>query len=388
MARIETRNSHNVLQRIITDSSDAIVVADESGTVIEMSARACDLFAIPAGRGGSVTLESCLPPELAAATRESIAAFRLGSAAPADRQELTFLVDGSARHVEFAVTPSRLESLHHRAGMADEIILSCITARDITLAREQQARLDRLARFDVLTGAMNRSELVVRLADAMTRPRPCRAAVLALNLDRFKTVNASLGRDVGDGLLCAVVERIGLLAPGFSGVSRLGADTFALFCTEIDEAGAQAAAEALNAAIAAPFILDGVSVRVGSRVGIALGDVDGDAASLLENAEQALDEARLDAEGCRVFDPASSARQARSRQIERALWSAIEHDELHLAYQPQIDLQRPPLFGGRGPGSLAASDDGPDLAGRVRGDRRSERFHRASWPLGSGTRLP
>lgn len=346
-ARVETRNSHNVLSRIIADSSDAVVVVDAEGLVIQMSARTRDLFALPGDLAPPVALEAVLPPALAAAAREAMASFRdalqrdaLRQDGPqaGERRELAFEVAGRRRHVEYTAIPSRLQRVGRRTEALEDVVICCVTARDVTLAREQQVRLDHLARFDVLTGAMNRIELVSRLEAILSAPGGEEAAVLALNLERFKTVNASLGRDTGDGVLRALVDRLGAVEPEVCGVARLGGDTFALLLLRADRDRAEAVARATVAAVAEPFALDGVSARIGCRVGIALGRAGAAASTLLDEAELALDEARL--QGCdqRVFDPASAARQRRARRIERAMWTAIENGELALAYQPQIDL--------------------------------------------------
>lgn len=336
-ARVETRNSHNVLQRIIADSSDAIVVVDAEGTVIQMSARTRDMFALDRDLEPPAALGAVLPPALAAAARDAMAAFREGSQAE-ERRELAFEVAGRRRHVEYTAIPSRLQRVGRRMERPEDVIICCVTARDVTLAREQQVRLDHLARFDGLTGAMNRFELVARLDAILSAPDGEEVTVFAIGLERFRTVNASLGRDTGDGVLRALVDRLGGIEAGAGGVARLGGDRFALLLPGADRARAEEAAHAIIATVAEPFTLDGVTARIGCHVGIAPSRPGATAATLFHEAELALDEAGLQGDGQRIFDPASAARQARARRIERGLWTAIDNGELALAYQPQIDL--------------------------------------------------
>ena len=338
IARLETSNSQAVLERIVTDSSDAIIVIDEAGLVIEMSDRAHRLFGVPENRA-PLSLSAIVPPELAEAANAAMTAFRRGEGGAQGPRDLTFLRDGRRTHLEYTVTPSRLRRIRRRSRAADEIIVGCVTARDVTLAREQQQRLDHLARFDALTGAMNRTEFLARLESSFDSGAG--HAVFAVNLHRFKTINATLGRSIGDELLRAFMARIERLGPGTPSVARLGGDTFALFRSGADLADAERIAAALIESTARPFELTQSSARVGTRVGIALSEAGGgaDAETLLANAELALDEARRAAgDGFSVFEEASSARQERSRQIERALWTAIENDELFLTFQPQIRL--------------------------------------------------
>ena len=137
-----------------------------------------------------------------------------------------------------------------------------------------------------------------------------------------------------------------MLDPRVSNIARLGGDTFAVACSGIDEAEAEALAHDLFAAIAAPFEVSRVSVSIGARIGVAVAQRGSDAEHLLGNAEVALDAARQTAgEGVRVHEPGTSARQARSRQIERGLAAALDSGQLYLAYQPQVDLQSLRPFG-------------------------------------------
>ena len=337
IARAETKNSQAILERIVADSSDAIIVIDEAGAVLEMSQRAHLLFGVPEG-GGPLTLPQIVPPELAEAARAAMAAFRRGEGVPAAAHRLTFLREGRATHLEYAVTPSRLRQMKRRSRASDEIIVGCVTARDVTLAREQQQRLDHLARFDVLTGAMNRTEFLERLEASLLAGSD--HAVFTVNLHRFKTINATLGRSVGDALLQAFVARVEAAGTGASGTARLGGDTFSLFCADMNVERAERIAEILIETTARAFTLANSSAWVGARIGIALGGAGGATAeALLGNAELALDEARRAAgNGFSIFDEAASTRQARSRQIERALWTAIDNGELYLAFQPQVRL--------------------------------------------------
>lgn len=338
IARIESSNSQAVLERVITDSSDAIIVIDETGTLLEMSDRAHELFEIPPDHA-HLTLSSIVPLDLARAAYAAISAVRRGAQQPAEPRDLIFLRSGRPTQIEYTVTPSRLKKVRRRWGKATEVLVACITARDVTLAREQSRRLDQLARFDTLTGAMNRSEFLDHLATSLEDKT--QLAVLAVNLHRFKTVNASLGREVGDALLRAFVTRIEDIGMGASHAARLGADTFALFCAGADIKRAEEVAKELIEMTAQPFELANSSARVGARVGIALSTAEGTetAEGLLANAELALDEARREAgDGFHVFQPDSASRQERARQIERALWTAIENEEVYLAYQPQVRL--------------------------------------------------
>lgn len=338
LARVETSNKQAILKRVFADSSDAIIVVDEEGIVIEMSECACRLFAVEDAPTGT-QLSRFVPKELARAARAVTEDLRLGSWRAKAPEDLTFEREGRIVFLEYTIVPSYSMRLRHRFGVAEELVVACITARDVTLARQQRQRLDHLARFDVLTGATNRTEFLAELTARLAEG--ARPAVFAMNLHRFKTVNTTLGRSVGDELLQAFVARIERLALDASGLARLGGDAFALF-HEVDNDGeARRIAADLIEAIERPFELSRCAARVGMRVGIARcdGHEVATAENLLNDAELALDEARRSAgDNVAIFDEASSSRQERSRQIERALWNAIEEEELFVAYQPQVSL--------------------------------------------------
>ena len=343
VARLEHRNSENVLERVITDSSDAIFVVDEECAIVESSARAKALFGANARSGPGTNLRQLVPVEMLAATRNAIASARAGHPAASEEVELHVVLGGIVKHVAYSVNPSRLYRLRRGKRLPEKAIIACLTVRDVTLAHEQRMQLDYLARHDSLTGAMNRSEMLRRMTESFVDlPAPDGdRAIFTVNLHRFKTINSTLGRRVGDALLKAVVKRLSQVDPRLSAVTRLDGDTFALF-TEgwIAADDAPLIGERIVELLSNPFDLVTASARVGAHVGIAI-DGEGCRATdlLLGDAEHALDAARRKGgNAVHVFEREESVRQERARQIERALWSALENDEMFLVYQPQVRL--------------------------------------------------
>ena len=339
---IEARNGQRVLRRVITDSSDAVIVVEEAGRILEMSARAQTLFG---GHGGEDApgFDTLLPARVAAMAREAMGEFRSGRANHKEERRVTMNSGGEDLHFDIAVTPSRIELRSSASATEADRLIACVTMRDVTLAHKQKLRLDHLARFDVLTGALNREEFLGRLDAALATHDH---AVFAINLHRFKTVNATLGRRVGDSVLRALIARIEGVDPRLRGAARLGGDVFAVACLDVGRAEAEALANVLVARASDPFEVEGTTVHVGARVGIALAPRGGSASAALDQAEQALDAARQSSgPAVRHFEAWISSTQERSRQVERALWSAIEDDEFFLAYQPQVDLRRSCIVG-------------------------------------------
>ena len=216
----------------------------------------------------------------------------------------------------------------------------------MTEDRAQRSELDRLARFDALTGALNREEFAARLSDHIDAGWSG-GSVIAFDLHRFRTINATLGRVVGDRLLVAVVRRVAEANLEVSAIARLGGDRFAVFTTQSTSTEeADQLADTIVSLAGAPFDLDGQIVRSGVRIGVAPREEGDRGDTLLNKAEHALDETRLrSAPNRRTFDKTTFAKQARARHIEREYWTALAEDQLFLAYQPQVRLSDGVLFG-------------------------------------------
>jgi len=211
---------------------------------------------------------------------------------------------------------------------------------DITERHRDQQQVAYLARHDALTGLPNRAQL----SDEMTRqlPRVHRGeelALLYLDLDRFKSVNDTLGHTAGDGLLRQVAERLRASAREGDLIARLGGDEFAVLQTGTAQpAGSTALAKRLIEALSQPFDLDGHQAHIGTSVGVAVAPFDGDhAEALIKSADLALYRAKAAGRGVlRYFEPEMDARMQLRRQLESDLRGAIVRGEFELAFQAQV----------------------------------------------------
>jgi diguanylate cyclase (GGDEF)-like protein/PAS domain S-box-containing protein len=224
------------------------------------------------------------------------------------------------------------------------------TATDITAALEAQAQAWHAARHDALTGLPNRLLLRERVEQALaeSRRRQAMAAVLCLDLDRFKEINDSFGHAAGDLLIRGCAERLSGCLRETDLVARLGGDEFAILQVGVQGAGeVQRLGERLLAALARPFDLDGHQVVVTASIGVATIPHDGDQSDmLLHNADIAL--CRAKAEGrnrFRFFEPGMDAQLRARKQLEAELREALERGELEVYYQPQIELRSGGLVG-------------------------------------------
>lgn len=215
------------------------------------------------------------------------------------------------------------------------------TYTDITARKRAEERIAHMARHDALTALPNRVLLRERLDEHLHARSAAPLALICVDLDRFKTVNDTLGHPAGDALLRGVAERLrGVLREGEL-VARLGGDEFALVQTQAEQPhGARDLAERLVAAMRAPMSVEGHRIPVGYSLGIAVAPRDGTSADeLFKAADLALYRAKADGRGgYRFFEPAMDAAAQERQTLEVELREAIARDELEVHYQPILDL--------------------------------------------------
>ena len=215
------------------------------------------------------------------------------------------------------------------------------TFEDITEQKRAVEQVNHLARHDVLTDLPNRLYLRERMSEAVLSAGEGRSlAVVCLDLDGFKAVNDTQGHPAGDALLLLVAERLRTLMGQNDFLARLGGDEFAALIEASDTRTALKRAEAIAAALADPFLIEGANTVVGASVGVALAPLHGsDADTLLKRADIALYQAKGDGGGrARLFEPAMADQLIERRVLETDLRQAIGRGEFELFYQPVIAL--------------------------------------------------
>jgi diguanylate cyclase (GGDEF)-like protein len=208
--------------------------------------------------------------------------------------------------------------------------------------RRNGAKLDHLARHDALTGLPNRTLFRENIAIGLRNAsRGHGFAVLYLDLDRFKTVNDTLGHQAGDQLLCQVADRLHDAVRETDTITRLGGDEFAIAQCMADQPGAaEMLARRVIDLLSSPYKIGGHLVVVGVSVGITLaGRDDLDADHLLRRADMALYAAKRSGRGTwRFFQPLMEQEAQARRGLEMDLRHALQHKEFELYYQPQVHV--------------------------------------------------
>ena len=223
-------------------------------------------------------------------------------------------------------------------------------ARDITEKVEQRERIFYLARYDALTGLPNRMLFHERLGQAVEQARRDQQglALALIDVERFKAINDSLGKQVGDRVLQELGVRLQNAAGDIQRVARLGSDLFGLLFGPIADAEelARRIEAGARALFSAPIQLGGRELRIAAKAGLAVFPGDGaDADALLRNAEAALKRAKQTGERFLFYAPEINARVSEQVDLEHRLRKAVEQGELFLHFQPKFDLATRRLVG-------------------------------------------
>ena len=216
---------------------------------------------------------------------------------------------------------------------------------DISRRKEAEALVAHMAVHDALTELPNRTLFQDRLSQEIghTERHGGSFAILACDLDRFKTVNDTLGHSAGDTLLRLVAERLSLVVREGDTVARLGGDEFAIILRQLDQPKqASFIASRMIASIEAPFVLDGRAVNIGISIGIAVASalIPGVTADqIYRNADLALYRAKAEGRNVfRFFEAGMDAQIAERMALEHDLRDAVKRGEFALHYQPIVDL--------------------------------------------------
>ena len=216
------------------------------------------------------------------------------------------------------------------------------TLQDITERKQSEETLRVQARTDPLTGLLNRDAVLEELETRLSDPTLQRAAVLYIDLDRFKIVNDVLGHAAGDRLLSAASRRIQRAVGSEGLIARFGGDEFLVLCSTGDEpTRPERIADAILEAFSESFRMDGEEFNITASIGIAQAPIDGRRAQqLIQNADVAMyDSKRRGRNDWQTFTAELAEQQLQRLQLETHLRRAVANDEFHLVYQPLVEIE-------------------------------------------------
>jgi diguanylate cyclase (GGDEF)-like protein/PAS domain S-box-containing protein len=315
------------LRRLVATNLVAILFTDLSGNILSADESFLNVLGYNS-ENLPRSIHELTPPEhhrLDEEAFEKLMAF--GACAPFEKDFIRS--DGTSIPVLFG------------AALQDEEI-ACFVV-DLSHNKQTKEKLNHLAYHDALTDLPNQVLFKDRLkqAIALSRRNDQMQAVLLLNLDRFKTINDSLGYTSADRLLQSVAERLSSCVRESDTVARFGSDEFAILLTQIPRAqDAANVARAIKHSLDQAFIFEDQELFVASSIGISLYPHDGrDTAGLLKTAGAALERAKVQGgNNYQFYTAGGTTRALKQLVLESNLRSGLERSEFFLQYQPQVAI--------------------------------------------------
>jgi diguanylate cyclase (GGDEF)-like protein len=249
--------------------------------------------------------------------------------------------DGEHVPVEVVSRPISYDGSMHRV----------FAFRDLRERRKAQLEIHKLAYSDPLTELPNRRSFSDRLLKQIGISGVAESdkfVVVAIDLDRFKPINDTLGHGTGDKLLTLVAGRLATLMEDGDILARTGGDEFSVLLThDASVAGAHTIASQIVDIVSRPYLINGHVVCVGASVGLAMFPEDGQTAeALMKNADLALYRAKESGRGTYAFfEQEMDAAMQRRRSLELELNRAVSRQEFELHYQPQLDAKGTTILG-------------------------------------------
>ena len=338
-AEIIRQGNEAYFRSLVQDTSDAILIVADDGTVRYATPSAASIF-------GDITVEGAHLRDLVAESEGEEVAQLLARVRTAPQLGSRYVDRRITRRdgvtVQVEVKSSDLRDDPAVAGLV-------LTLRDVTEQRKLEEQLKYQAFHDALTGLPNRLLFQERIWQQLTAVRldGGTAGVLFVDLDDFKVVNDTMGHGVGDELLTATAERLSGLIRDCDTAARLGGDEFALLIGDAaDSAAVEAVAGRVVEAFSEPFALASGPVLTTVTVGVATTSDSADTDELLRHADLALYAAKAAGKRqWRRYQPVLSAGLIRRRELQGALEEAVACSAFTLAYQPIVTLTSGELAG-------------------------------------------
>ncbi|MDW6024991.1 EAL domain-containing protein [Mesorhizobium sp. BAC0120] len=334
----EEKKSTDLAQRFdraLNTMSHGLIMLDSDGRVVVANAEANATLGVKQS-------DALLGRSLGALVMRTIASgmVRAKDGHYLEAQLTRALHEGRGRKIQVRLADGRYVEFSVSEGAGG---LGVITFEDVSTRIEAEEKIRSMARYDNLTGLINRAyfhELAGEMMATGDQERNC--ALVAFDLDDFKSVNDTLGHPIGDGLIYAVAEKLSGFGNDRTKVSRFGGDEFMIFIDDVEsEAELSSILENIFKALQGEVDVAGHSLRVQASAGAVLSCVkDSDIDAMIVKADLALYKAKeLGKNGWRLFEATMDA-AFRNRQLLKAeLRSAVEAKGLRVVYQPIVSIE-------------------------------------------------
>ena len=314
---------------------DRLVILNNRGRV---------LYSNPAGRRAGADSVPVAGPSRVTVTAQSIIV-----AVPLGANDAKRSAAAAELSLPYAPVRAAIAGRHWRLamwiGVALTTLLSVILVLVAKMCRGLRLQVEQhqfLALHDPLTSLPNRTLFIDRVDQRLRQRRRDGevAAVMLVDLDRFKEVNDTFGHRAGDVLLAEVARRLSTRLRTSDTVARLGGDEFGVLLPRVDGIdGATKVVDALHKVLAAPFVIDGVAVTVEASVGVAMLDEHTpDADTVIDWADRAMYQAKKARGGHSFYDPAIGGDERDDLSLVNDMRRAIARGELRLHYQPKAQV--------------------------------------------------
>lgn len=331
-----------MLEATFDATADGILVLDPTGGYVSSNRNFHEIWRIPRhllARGQEAVVAKFAMAQVSEPESLLEEALTINRSTGSRSSRVIELKDG--RFIECVSMPQSIDEQH---------VGRVWSFRDITERVREEARVRHNAYHDPLTQLPNRALFQDRLAQALGRSRRLEncTAILLLDLDRFKTINDTLGHPAGDKLLVEVSRRLLSRKREGDTVARLGGDEFIFIVSELrQKEDAAVVAEQLLDVLKAPIQVDEHDLHVSASIGIAIFPDDGDeSTALMKSADVALYRAKeLGRDTYQAFEPKFNRRAMERLVLEKDLRRAIHDREFVLYYQPQFDLKSGKMAG-------------------------------------------
>ncbi len=339
--RKRAEESQRWLATIVESSSDAVIGKTLDGVVLSWNEAAEKIYGYTAAEAIGRSISILLPDDRADEAPQILERIRQGERIKHFETE-RLRKDGERISVSLTMSPIRDASGTIRG-------VSTI-ARDITEHKRAEERIRYMAQHDALTGLPNRTLFRDRIRQAIAQAERTekKVAVMFLDLDDFKSINDSLGHQVGDHLLRMVARRLQRCVRQGDSIARLGGDEFVISLLALpDTADAMSMAEKVLQSLRAPFPVNEHELHVSGSIGISIYPNDGhDVDFLMRSADTAMYHAKSKGrDNYQFFTPRLNDAAQRRLSIANRLHQALPRNELMLEYQPQVDLQSGKIVG-------------------------------------------